>query len=116
LLPGDAIYIPFHWWHHVESLTAVNVLVNYWWAESTSLQMPGTLSVGLLAMLTMRSLPPQQRRAFAAMIRHYVLCEGGDTGSYIPAQARGILGSPGVREIRGFFRMLRDALRDPDQP
>ena len=27
--PGDALYIPFGWWHHVESLTPFNVLVNY---------------------------------------------------------------------------------------
>ena len=29
--PGDAIYIPPLWWHHVESLGQFNVLVNYWY-------------------------------------------------------------------------------------
>jgi len=78
LVPGDAIYIPFHWWHHVESLDGFNVLVNYWWADASNLQLPSPLSTSLLAMLTMRSLPPQQQRAFLAMIRHYVLAEGGE--------------------------------------
>ncbi len=31
LEPGDAIYIPFHWWHGVASLAPVNILCNYWW-------------------------------------------------------------------------------------
>ena len=31
LLPGDAIFIPRDWYHHVESLERFNVLVNYWW-------------------------------------------------------------------------------------
>ena len=29
LEPGDAIYIPYAWWHQVESLSPFNVLVNY---------------------------------------------------------------------------------------
>jgi len=31
---GDAIFIPSMWWHHIESLEAFNVLVNYWWRQS----------------------------------------------------------------------------------
>ena len=31
LSPGDAIFIPRDWFHHVESLERFNVLVNYWW-------------------------------------------------------------------------------------
>ena len=31
LQPGDAIYIPPLWWHHVASLGRLNALVNYWW-------------------------------------------------------------------------------------
>jgi hypothetical protein len=31
LSPGDAIFIPRDWFHHVEALDRINVLVNYWW-------------------------------------------------------------------------------------
>ena len=34
LSPGDAIFIPRDWWHHVEALEKFNVLVNYWWDAS----------------------------------------------------------------------------------
>ena len=32
LEPGDAVFIPAMWWHHVEGLSAFNTLVNYWWS------------------------------------------------------------------------------------
>jgi hypothetical protein len=35
LSPGDAIFIPKNWFHHVEALERFNVLVNYWWDAAT---------------------------------------------------------------------------------
>jgi len=37
LSPGDAIFIPNGWFHHVEALDRFNVLVNYWWDGATGL-------------------------------------------------------------------------------
>ena len=91
LEPGDALYIPFHWWHHVQSLDAVNILVNYWWTTPPGHLSANPLQVSLLAMSVMRELPADQRRTFAAMIRHYALAEGGDAGAHIPPHARGVL-------------------------
>jgi len=34
LVPGDALFIPRDWYHHVEALDRFNVLVNYWWDSS----------------------------------------------------------------------------------
>jgi Cupin-like domain len=35
LEPGDAIFIPRDWFHHVEALERFNVLVNYWWDSNS---------------------------------------------------------------------------------
>ena len=32
--PGDALFLPSMWWHHVESMSSFNLLVNYWWCTS----------------------------------------------------------------------------------
>ena len=34
LSPGDAVFIPKNWYHHVEALEDFNMLVNYWWDAS----------------------------------------------------------------------------------
>jgi hypothetical protein len=112
LAPGDAIYIPFHWWHHVDSLDNVNILVNYWWNISPRLHVASPLDASILAMLAMRDLPADQKRAFAAMIRHYVLAEGGDPGSHIPEHARGILGPVTPERVRAVRSRLRAGLQD----
>jgi hypothetical protein len=38
LEPGDALFIPYLWWHHVQSRERFNVLVNYWWEETPQWQ------------------------------------------------------------------------------
>jgi hypothetical protein len=35
LEPGDAIFIPADWFHHVEALERFNLLVNYWWPKGS---------------------------------------------------------------------------------
>ncbi len=46
--PGDALFIPSMWWHHIESLDAFNVLVNYWWRQSPA-YMDSPMSALMLA-------------------------------------------------------------------
>jgi hypothetical protein len=44
LLPGDAIFIPKDWFHHVQALEPFNMLVNYWWDASTEVRPDASLS------------------------------------------------------------------------
>jgi hypothetical protein len=39
--PGDAIFIPKNWFHHVEALERFNILVNYWWDSTSAAEMGG---------------------------------------------------------------------------
>jgi len=90
LEPGDAIFIPYGWWHHVRSLSAFNVLVNYWWNDSPAhLQAPyGAL---LLAMLMVRDMPERQRAVWKTMFDHFVFCANGDPGAHLAADDLGAL-------------------------
>jgi hypothetical protein len=93
--PGDAIYIPPLWWHHVESLESFNVLVNYWWHDSAGdgASADSAFDALLHGILSIRHLPPATRRAWAAFFEHYLFTVQDDTVSHIPAERHGILGS-----------------------
>ena len=100
--PGDAIFIPSMWWHHIESLDAFNVLVNYWWRQSPA-HMDSPIGALMLALMTVRDLPPAQRAAWENLFRHYVFQADGETAAHIPERARRALGSLDanlVRELR----------------
>jgi mannose-6-phosphate isomerase-like protein (cupin superfamily) len=91
--PGDAIYIPHMWWHHVRSLDALSVLVNYWWDEAPEPQ-PGLAPINALihALLSFEELPDEQRTAWQAMFDHFVFHAAGDPNAHIPEERRGVRG------------------------
>jgi len=100
--PGDAIFIPSMWWHHIESLEALNVLVNYWWRQSPAF-MDSPMNALMLAILTVRDLPPEQLKAWQNLFRHYVFEADERTLAHIPPQARRVLGpldADSARELR----------------
>jgi mannose-6-phosphate isomerase-like protein (cupin superfamily) len=92
--PGDAIYIPHMWWHHVRSLDDLSVLVNYWWNEAPAPQ-PGLAPINALihALLSFEGLPREQRSAWQAMFDHFVFHANGDPNEHIPETRRGIRGA-----------------------
>jgi len=95
LAPGDAIFIPPLWWHHVESLEPFNLLINYWWhgIAGTAIGALSGFDCLIHALLNLRSLPPATRAAWGALFHHYVFeAEAGGT-DHIPEQRRGVLGT-----------------------
>lgn len=90
LMPGDALFIPSQWWHAVEAMEPVSALVNFWWRQSPA-YMDTPLNTLMLALMTLRDLPPAQRQAWKAMFEHYVFEADEHTADHIPAGARGVL-------------------------
>jgi hypothetical protein len=88
---GDALFIPSLWWHHIEALEDFNVLLNYWWRQSPE-WMDTPMNALMLAILSVRDLPPAQREAWREMFRHYVFDADADTSAHIPEGARRVLG------------------------
>lgn len=100
--PGDAIFIPSMWWHHIESLDTLNVLVNYWWRQSPAF-MDSPMNALMMAILTVRDLPPEQLKAWQNLFRHYVFEADEHTAAHIPPRARRVLGPldpEAARELR----------------
>ena len=90
LLPGDALFFPSQWWHAVESLEPVNALVNFWRRQSPPF-MDSPMNTLMLALMTVRDLPPAQRKAWRALFDHYVFDADDNTAAHVPPQARGAL-------------------------
>ena len=109
LEPGDAIYIPSMWWHHVEGLESLNILINHWWRIS-----PDYLGVPqdalLHAILSIRDLPAEQREAWRGIFDHYVFHADGTAVEHIPAGRRGVLGELDENAARKLRATLRNNL------
>lgn len=102
LEPGDALFIPSMWWHHVEGLAPFNILLNYWWRETPRYlgQPQDALNHAILAI---RDLPAEDRAIWRDMFEHYVFESGSDVAGHIPENARGVL-DPLTAETAGRLR------------
>ena len=92
--PGDAIFIPAVWWHHVESFDVVNILVNYWW-QQPAFMLPDRVSptkTMLHALLSMRHLPAAHRQAWAELFSHFVFADPAEAAAHLPESRLGVLG------------------------
>ncbi len=90
LEPGDALFYPALWWHHVEALSDFNTLVNYWWNTS-----PGYIDTPqntlLHGLLSLRDRPDQEKRAWKALFDYYVFGPADLAGAHLPEHAKGDL-------------------------
>ena len=105
---GDALFIPYGWWHHVESLLPFNVLVNYWWSDRAPATSPAEcLLHGLLALADM---PVAERAVWRNFFDYYVFQTNGDPLAHLPPGARGLMGAPGPERLRQMKAILLRSL------
>lgn len=114
--PGDAIFIPPLWWHHVESLEPLNVLVNYWWHDNAGdgANADSAFEAMLHGLLSIRGLPPETRRAWAAFFDHFVFDPGETAVEHIPSHRHGVLGEMSPEKRADLRRHLRSRLKRGD--
>jgi hypothetical protein len=103
LEPGDALFIPPIWWHHVRSFDPLNVLVNYWWEHRSAAAFPALIH----AIEAVRDLPPAEKAAWRSWFDQLVFApDAAAAADHLPEHARTILGPPSrdrSERIRGFL-------------
>ena len=91
LQPGDALYLPKLWWHQVEALDPVNILVNYWW-DGFSAGRDSPYAALLLSMIAIAERPAPERAAWRAYFDHYVFRPDGHPLAHMSEEKHGVLG------------------------
>ena len=110
LSPGDAIYIPFHWWHAVDSLEPVNLFINYWWNDRPP-EAGNPYEALLFAMFAIKPLPDEQRSVWRAVFDHYIFGVNGDPAEHLPPHARGVLGEATPEQLGRMRATLRQLIQ-----
>ena len=89
--PGDALYVPYQWYHGVAALAPFNVLVNYWWNPARA-DLGSPWDALLHGLIALAQLPDDQRRAWRAMFEHYVFRPDGNPAAHLDEAVRGVIG------------------------
>jgi hypothetical protein len=113
LEPGDALFIPYMWWHHVQAHERFNVLVNYWWDDTPAWQ--GSPFWALMhSILTVRNLSPERREIWRRAFEHFVFSGGEEALSHLTEAQRGLQGTPSAQRaqvIRNYVAQMLIAKR-----
>lgn len=102
---GDAIFIPYMWWHSVRSLAPFNVLINYWWNNARQ-PVIAPFHCLLHAVIAISNLPRHQRTIWKSFFDHLVFQTHGDPATHIPRERRGLLGNLTPEQVVQFTAVL----------
>ena len=109
LEPGDAVYIPILWWHGVESLETVNILVNYWWNPAPSQHKPILALIHCMALMS--GLPAEQRDIWRSFFEHFAFRADGNPGAHLPADLRDVMGELSASDRDQLIAFIRERMQ-----
>jgi hypothetical protein len=113
LEPGDALFIPYMWWHHVESRDTFNVLVNYWWDDVPAWQSSPFWAL-MHSILAVRNLTPARREIWRRAFEHFVFSGGEEALAHLTEGQRGLQGKPTPQKaqvIRNYIAQMLSGSR-----
>jgi hypothetical protein len=90
LEPGDLLVYPALWWHQVEALDAVNVLINYWWNDAPAF-VDTPMTTLLHGLLSLRDRPAPEKEAWRVLFDYYVFGDARHPAEHLPTHTRGAL-------------------------
>ncbi len=109
LEPGDVLFYPALWWHHVEALEPFNILINYWWNTSPAF-MDTPQNTLLHGLLSLRDRPQAEKDAWREVFDYYIFGPAETAGAHLPEAARGNLGPMDDMKARRLRAMLLNKL------
>lgn len=99
LAPGDMLFFPALWWHQVEALGEVNLLVNWWWNPGAAGR-DSPMTTLLHGLLSLRGRPAAERAAWRRLFDYYLFDDPDRATAHLPEHNRGDLGPRDERRER----------------
>jgi hypothetical protein len=109
LEPGDILFFPSLWWHHVEGLGSLNAMINFWWSEVPPF-LDSPMDTLLHAILSLRDRPDTEKRSWRAMFDYYVFGPSDQPTVHLPPASRGLLAPLDDMRARQLRAMLLNRL------
>lgn len=110
LEPGDVLYVPSLWIHHVETLDPIGIMMNFWWRDGPAHLVTPKLTL-YHALLTLRDMPTHEKQAWRDLFDHYIFEMNGDPMAHLPEEAKGLFGKSTPQKLEQIRRMLIQSLR-----
>ena len=109
MVPGDVLFVPSMWWHQVEGLDDLNMLVNYWWRSTPA--WTGLPQDALMhSLMSIGGLPAAQRKAWGELFEHFVV-NREQSVEHIPTERHGLLGDLDRESSARLKKLLIDKLQ-----